>query len=275
MEKAKLLVNSILTILSLLGLIGESRGVTLVPKVFADGAIVRGSEDFFELDGYYYVPAAETCEALGATEAEEDGDIVTLRGDGIEISYMQGREYFTANGREFYWPEGVVTRGERDYVPAVFLAWAFGATMEYNEGTGCLSLRKLGEPILDGEEFYSEEDVQWLARIIEAEAGGESLAGKIAVGNVVLNRVESEEFPDAVYDVIFDNRYGVQFSPAYSGSVYNTPSADSVAAAKLALEGTEIVEGGLYFAAWYVADNCWAGRNMREIAEIGGHVFFG
>ena len=57
---------------------------------------------------------------------------------------------------------------------------------------------------------YSENDLYWLSRIIEAEASGESFSGKIAVGNCVLNRVKSSEFPNTIYDVIFDKNHGVQ-----------------------------------------------------------------
>ena len=45
---------------------------------------------------------------------------------------------------------------------------------------------------------YSENDLYWLSRIIEAEASGESFNGKIAVGNCVLNRVKSSEFPNTI-----------------------------------------------------------------------------
>jgi N-acetylmuramoyl-L-alanine amidase len=91
--------------------------------------------------------------------------------------------------------------------------------------------------IVSGDQYYDSDDVKWLSRIINAEAEAEPLEGKIAVGNVVLNRVASDEFPDTIYSVIFDKANGVQFSPTASGAIYNTPTDESVLAAKMCLDG--------------------------------------
>ena len=68
--------------------------------------------------------------------------------------------------------------------------------------------------------------MMWLSRILYAEANTEPLAGKIAVGNVIMNRVKSPEFPDTIYSVIFDRKYGVQFTPVANGSVYNNANEE-------------------------------------------------
>ncbi len=74
----------------------------------------------------------------------------------------------------------------------------------------------------------------WLARIIEAEAGGEPYKGKVAVGNVILNRVKSKDFPNTIYNVIFEYFGNIpQFSPVQEGTIYNTPSKESMNAAKM------------------------------------------
>ena len=66
----------------------------------------------------------------------------------------------------------------------------------------------------------SDKDLEALQRIVEAEAGGEDQDGKLLVANVVLNRVNSEKFPDTVVDVVMQREKGVaQFSPTVSGSV--------------------------------------------------------
>ncbi|MDR2420813.1 MAG: cell wall hydrolase [Oscillospiraceae bacterium] len=118
--------------------------------------------------------------------------------------------------------------------------------------------------------MYGAEDVKWLSRIIYAEAGGESFDGMLAVGNVVMNRLRSEYYPDTVHGVIFDRRSGVQFTPAYSGAINNTPSEACVKAAKLALDGAEIVGGSLYFAS----ASCWASRHRELYKTIGAHDFY-
>ena len=62
------------------------------------------------------------------------------------------------------------------------------------------------------------------------------------MGNVVLNRVASKQFPNTIYDVIFDTKYAVQFEPTANGTVYNTPSKDSISAAKRVLAGRTSLE---------------------------------
>lgn len=90
---------------------------------------------------------------------------------------------------------------------------------------------------------YTDEDLYWLSRIISAESQGEPLEGQIAVGNVVLNRVASDQFPNTIRAVVFDTNNGVQFEPLSNGTLYNAPTAQSVAAAKLVLSGSSTAGG--------------------------------
>jgi len=113
--------------------------------------------------------------------------------------------------------------------------------------------------------------VYWLSRIIYAESGNQSLDGKIAVGNVVLNRVASPRFPNTVYEVIFQRN---QFTPAMTGSINRTPSAESVIAAKLCLDGANTAGDALYFVNPNMSPYSWASRNRPYVATIGAHAFF-
>ena len=122
--------------------------------------------------------------------------------------------------------------------------------------------------------LYSDSDLYWLSRIIEAEASGESVTGKIAVGNCVLNRVKSSEFPNTIYGVIFDKKYGVQYQPTANGAIYNNPSFESVQAAKDALNGYSVVGDAMYFCSTAVAPTSWAARNRAYLTTIGNHVFY-
>ena len=117
--------------------------------------------------------------------------------------------------------------------------------------------------------------VWWLARIIEAEAGGEPRQGKIAVGNVVLNRVASADFPDSVYGVIFDRVNGVQFTPAANGAIWCTPSAASLAAARACLAGESAAGACLYFFNPRTATlQSWIVQNRAFHSRIGNHDFY-
>lgn len=90
------------------------------------------------------------------------------------------------------------------------------------------------------EQPYSDEDLYVLSHIINAEAGDNQCTHehRIAVGSVVLNRVESDAFPDTIYDVVFQ---AGQYSPTWNGSYDKEPSEDSIEVAELLLtEGSQI-----------------------------------
>lgn len=122
---------------------------------------------------------------------------------------------------------------------------------------------------------YSSGDVYWLARIIEAEAGAESYQGKVAVGNVILNRVNSKDFPNTVYNVIFEYYGNIpQFSPVADGTIYNSPTQESINAAKDALSGSRPVGNSTYFFNPNKAAGAWIVKNKSYVSRIGGHVFY-
>ena len=116
--------------------------------------------------------------------------------------------------------------------------------------------------------------MSWLSRIIYAESGGESITGQIAVGNVILNRVKSSQFPDTVEGVIFDRKDAVQFEPVGNGRVYQTPSAQSVEAAKRALDGENVIGSALYFYAPALSQGVWINASCTYQQTIGCHRFY-
>ncbi len=118
-------------------------------------------------------------------------------------------------------------------------------------------------------------DTYWLARIIHAEAAGEPYNGKVAVGSVILNRVSSPQFPNSVYNVIFEYYMGIpQFSPVADGTIYNTPSSECIRAAQDALNGIRPVGDATYFFNPSKAAGTWIVRNKQYVGTIGRHVFY-
>lgn len=244
------------------------------PALYLDGERIDDSGISFIENGTTFVPIRVVSEALGASVVEWKDGAAHVSSTGLEITAEPNKDYFTANGRYFYVAGGIKTKNSRIMVPVRLLCRAFGASAEWNGKERAVYITTGGTAIESGETFYDESDFYWLSRIIHAEASGEILEGKIAVGNVVLNRVSSPLFPNTVHDVIFDKRYGIQFSPAYSGGLKLTPSEESEAAAKLALEQTDIVGDSLYFSASSIAASSWAGRNRPYVSQIGNHCFF-
>lgn len=120
---------------------------------------------------------------------------------------------------------------------------------------------------------YNDDDLYWLSRLIEAEAQGEGYIGKVAVGNCVLNRVLSKDYPNNVVKVIFDTNYGVQYQPISNGKIYNTPSVSSIQAAVAALEGARPVGNSMFFYNPKKSTSSWIANNRRYYTTIGNHNF--
>ena len=137
------------------------------------------------------------------------------------------------------------------------------------------------EPVQEEKTCYgiAEDEYNLLCRIIEAEAEGEDIKGKILVANVVLNRVEDEEFPDTISGVILQKRNGrAQFSPVSNGRLWSVSvSEESKEAAKRALLGEDYSSGALYFMArkYSTPDNIkWFDNNLNRLFKHGCHEFF-
>ena len=243
-------------------------------NIFIDGEKADLNAMAEMIDGTLYVSLRITATALGADKIQWDRDTMTASvyvGDTV-INASASTRYIEAGGRYFYAPYGCLYRDGYTKVPAEALCRSFGASITFDSGN--VYIMSTDGPIMPAGQVYNEDDLYWLSRIIHAEAQGEVFEGKIAVGNVVMNRLGSPEFPNSIYDIIFDNTFGEQFTPAWNGAIYCTPSEESLIAAKIALEGYDITGGCLYFAAAHVAAVCWAGQNRPYVTQIENHVFF-
>lgn len=98
------------------------------------------------------------------------------------------------------------------------------------------------------EDTISEEDIDLLARLLYAEAGSSWISDETIyyVGSVVLNRVNSEHYPDTLYDVIYQDG---QYSCTWSGAIYNEPTERCYRIAEdLLRKGSILPEDVLYQA---------------------------
>ena len=204
---------------------------------------------------------------------DAQNDLVTVTTEKLTITAKEGELYIVANGRYLYMPEGVQVLDGQMMVSLDALAKAFDATTGWDAQEGRFLVTRGSGAILPGDEFYREDELFWMSRIIFAESGNQILEGKMAVGNVVLNRVNHSIWPDTIFDVISQRN---QFSTYKNGRLANrTPNAGSVIAAKLVLDGgvVEEVADAYYFDAFL--DRSWAARNKAVLAVIGGHRFYG
>ncbi|MBU3175694.1 cell wall hydrolase [Clostridium estertheticum] len=95
---------------------------------------------------------------------------------------------------------------------------------------------------------YTASDLNLLARLITAEAGGESYIAQVAVGAVVMNRVKSSEFPNSISAVINQKYNGsYQFTCVQNGNIKRPAPASDVKAALAAINGTNPIKNALFF----------------------------
>lgn len=226
----------------------------------------RMSNGYIE-NGSTYVPLRSLLNALGDWEIRWDADTreVVASSQGCQLTASPADNTVTVNSETLY---GTVSlHSGTTYVPLRLVTEALDGTAQW-------------DPYLDGaavtsaESAYDAIDLYWLSHIIYAESGAESMEGQIAVGNVVLNRVASSSFPNSVPQVVFDRKNGVQFEPVSNGTIYKTPSAASVEAAKRALDGERPVGQALYFFAPALSQGLWITASRTYLQTIGCHRFY-
>lgn len=116
----------------------------------------------------------------------------------------------------------------------------------------------------------SSQEVELLAQMIMAEAEGEPYEGKVAVGAVIINRLEDPAFPKTLTGVLYD---ADAFEPVLNGSFYTKqPDQDSIRAATDALSGVDPTGGALYFYNPSTAWSPWV-FSRPVVGQIGNHVF--
>ncbi|MCY8008248.1 cell wall hydrolase [Bacillus haynesii] len=114
---------------------------------------------------------------------------------------------------------------------------------------------------------HKEKDL--LSRLVHAEAKGESFEGKVAVANVVLNRVEDGRFPDSVKSVIYQRN---AFEPVLNGSIEKKADRESVEAVEEAVDQNKKETDALFFYNPDIASDDWI-KTRKVVKRIGNHVF--
>ena len=243
--------------------------------IYMNGSrVLEGRSRLF--DSVTYVALRDFCNLVGgcdvAWEARTRTAVVTK---GTKVATVTDGDYYIyEDGRCFYTVERIRIIGNTMFVPVRPIAKALGVDVGWDNATRAVTLKNTGVMPKSGDEFYNADDLYWLSRIISAEAKGESLRGQIAVGNVVLNRKASPKYPNSVYGVIFDRNGGTQFSPVSFGTIYQKPTASSIIAAKICLEGYSISNEILFFMNPRIATNNWIAKNRTFEFRIGNHDFY-
>ncbi len=274
----------------------EQRSIQNREKVVVviDGKVQQYPKAPVLIDQTTYVPLREICESVGASVWwNGESKTVGIKKQEASIAFIVGNRTANVNGSTVPMPPTYIMDG-KTMVPLRFVSEILGYHVEWNgeyraaiirtsmdHGTEWVPAEPPSAPTqrqvqMQNKEIteYSEEDLYWLARIVHAEAEGESYEAKLAVANVILNRVKSGEFPNTVRESIFDTKNGVQFQPTVNGRIYHTPAIESIQAATEALEGRNNAQGVLFFFNPSIARSFWIMNNRRFAFKLGDHDFY-
>lgn len=196
----------------------------------------------------YPSPAAEALSKNGSTGAEVKAIQETLKDRGLYSGSIDGiyGAGTQAAVKKFQKQQGLTADGIAGPLTLKRLGVSVGAIPEANEA-----------------------NVNLLARIISAEARGEPYSGQVAVGAVILNRVEHPSFPDTLSGVIYQPG---AFTAITDGQFNESVAESAYRAARDALNGTDPSGGAIYYYNPDRAISQWI-RTRPVIKRIGKHLF--
>lgn len=230
-----------------------------------------------------HLPIRAIAEALNADKIKWDSEnstaIIVEDGQTIELPLYSDTAYIDNQKVQLDAPINVYQG--RTFVPVRFLCQAFNVNVTWDNNNYTVNIdttkvyQKQTNKEFNDNSKYNSDDLYWLARIVHAESQGESYSGKLAVANVILNRVESGDFPNSVKGVVFEKTSGFyQFSPVKNGAIYNNPSQESLKAAQDAINGKNNIGNCTYFLNPDKAKSFWIVNNKKFYSTIGDHDFY-
>ena len=251
-------------------------GVAQSMPVYIDGLL---SARAYVSGETVFLPPEAVCAAAGLSMSwSEDNGTLTLSVPGAVLTGYKDDGYFEADGRYIYAPDGWLIKGDVLYLPSDTVERLFGVEISVSAKRDRLELSTDKLTVMSGGASYYElnydaELLYWLPQIINAEAKFEPLAGQIGVGNVVMNRLSSPDFPDTIFEVIYDTEHTVQFEPISTGGIFQEPTEQATIAAYLCLEGYSTVGGSLYFVNPEFGSG-WFDSSLELVETIGHHNFY-
>lgn len=296
--------NFILTLIACLMLLAQISLAKTNIKILVNNTEIYSDVKPFITNGTTYVPLRLISEALktdSITWNQNTQSVTIKKGSDTLIFFINKNYAFVNNVRKNITGTPIINNN-RTFVPLRIISENLDASVNWNENDNTVSITTSTKPSNNSpsssttskpsnnstsnsstpkpsnsstsNSTYDADAVYWLSRIIEAEASGEPYKGKVAVGEVILNRVKSDEFPNTIWKVIFDDTYAIQFEPVANGTIYNTPSEESIKAAKEALNGANYAKGSLYFLNPKTASSNWITKNRKYCMTIANHDFY-
>lgn len=238
--------------------------------IYVNGNVLTPDVNPYIANSRTFVPIRFIGEALNASSIQwnNKSKVATLIFNDTTIKLPIGSNTITVNNNNYKIDAPISLKSGRTFVPVRFISEILGYNVQWLNSS--VYINSSDYPPKN----YTSEDLHWLSRIVEAEASAEPYSGKLAVANVIINRKKSSDFPNSIKGVIFDNNYGIQFSPVANGTIYNTPSTESIKAATSALTGSNNIGYCLYFLNPNKSTNFWIMNNRSFYIKINNHSFY-
>lgn len=162
------------------------------------------------------------------------GSYLQVTGYDPQTDYMDAMERALQDGSAYALQVGAIYEQQRN-LKIETLRLDIPATSYFTDYTTAAEILAAMERDRQPEPSYTQADLDLLSRLIYAEAGCTWIPDWVQqmVGSVVLNRVESEYYPDTIREVIYQPG---QYAPTWDGSLNKTPDARTVANARYLLE---------------------------------------
>ena len=241
-------------------------GYEIPIEIVINGNIIKTPVNAFLENDTTYVPIRAIAEALGAEVLwNDETKTATVSKEEASIDFPVGEE------------GGAILYLDTTFVPVRAVSEKLGCEVRWDDVYYQVWI-SAPEIVIPEEKInysYSNPEILMIAKVLKCECGSSTFEGKLAVANVILNRVKNNQFPNSIEEVIYDRRYGsVQFSIAYNGRLDKAePNKECYLAAKCALNGADVATDCLFFQADYVKDS-WMDKNREKAASFGGNTFF-
>lgn len=218
------------------------------------------------------------------TRPRPSGPVLKIGSQGGNVYDLQGRLRFLG----FYYGKIDGRYGYRTYRAVRLFQYEFGLKIDGKVGPATLAKLRAAtrnyhpskierRPTKQKQTFnvprsshgLSQNDIRLLAQAVHAEGRGEPYIGQVAIAAVILNRLESEKFPNSVSGIIFQPQ---AFEAVADGQIWLSPDETALKAVKDALNGWDPSGGALYYFNPARATSKWI-WSRPQIRRIGKHIF--
>ena len=235
-------------------------------------AFLLGSAGVSAADiSYHTVQKGDTCYKIAQNYGVELSAVLNANGlTAGEIIYPGRTIVLDGNAKNTPGANYTVKKGDSLYA----IAASYGTTTQKLKQTNGLGADRIyaGQKLLvpTATSGLTQDEIWLMAKMIHAEARGESDKGQLAVGAVIMNRIKSDLFPNTMNGVLYQKN---QFTAVQDGQFYNLdPDQRAIDAAQKAAMGQDPTGGALFYWNPKKANNSWLNKKPI-LVTIGNHVF--